>query len=232
MRVSVKSFSFVFVFFILIIGYVFFNSELQFQKIFGSSKLNWISFKQLKASLKKAPMSVGFDVDDTVLFSSPGFMYRENNIDGPNYTNKYGKTVKQQRKSKQFWKDMNFYFDQFSMPKKIAYKLIAMHKKRGDKIYFITARPPSKKERLSLILSKHFKLNHKKLLYFSNRKSKSPFIKKLKIKLFYGDSDLDIKSAEQENIRSIRILRSPLSNYKRHLSLGKFNEEILKNSDL
>lgn len=194
--------------------------------------LNWISFKQIKKSLPKGSMSVGFDVDDTVLFSSPGFMYRENNIDGANGKNKYGKTLKQQRKNPKFWEDMNFHFDQFSMPKKIAYKLIAMHKKRGDKIYFITARPPSKKERLSLILAKHFKLSEKNLLYFSNRKTKAPFIKQLNIKLFYGDSDSDITSAKEAGIRAIRVLRSPLSTYTKKLSLGKFDEEILKNSAL
>lgn len=197
-----------------------------------NSSLNWISFKSLKTSLSKQKMVVGFDVDDTVLFSSPGFVYREVNMDGKNGTNKYGKTLKKQRKNKQFWKDMNFFFDQFSMPKKIAYKLIALHKSRGDKIYFITSRPKSKKERLSLILAKHFKLNPKKLLYFSNRKTKTPFIKKLKIKLFYGDSDSDISSAIKANIRAIRILRFPLSNYKKKFSLGKFKEEILKNSAL
>lgn len=196
------------------------------------SSLNWITLVELKQSLPKGSIAVGFDVDDTVLFSSPGFMYRENNIDGVNGQNKYGNTLKQQRSSKIFWEDMNFKFDQFSMPKKIAYKLINMHKNRGDKIYFITARPPSKQERLSLVLSKHFKLNPKKMLYFSNRKTKSPFIKKLNIKLFYGDSDSDITSAKQAGIRAIRILRSPLSTYKRKFSLGKFQEEILKDSAL
>lgn len=197
-----------------------------------SSGLHWISFKQLKKSLPSRPIAVGLDVDDTVLFSSPGFMYRENNIDGPGGQNKYGKTLAKQRKNKQFWKDMNFKFDQFSMPKKIAYKLMALHKKRGDKIYFITARPPSKKERLSLVLAKHFKLSPQKLLYFSNRKTKAPFIKKLNIKLFYGDSDSDIISAKEAGIRAIRILRSPLSTYKKKFSLGKFKEEILQNSAL
>lgn len=197
-----------------------------------SAHLNWISFKQLKESLPDHAIVVGLDVDDTVLFSSPGFMYRENNMDGAGGKNKYGKTLKEQRRNPKFWEDMNFKFDQFSMPKQIAYKLMALHKKRGDKIYFITARPPSKKERLSLILAKHFKLAPEKLLYFSNRKTKAPFIKKLKIKLFYGDSDSDITSARKAGVRAIRVLRSPLSTYKTNLFLGKFKEEILKNSAL
>ncbi len=197
-----------------------------------SKNLRFISFKKLKNSLPANSIAVGLDVDDTVLFSSPGFMYRVNNIDGKGGQNKYGKTLSAQLKNKQFWKDMNFKFDQFSMPKKIAYKIIALHKKRGDKIYFITARPPSKKERLSIILAKHFKLSHKKLLYFSNRKTKAPFIKKLNIKLFYGDSDSDITSAKEAGVRAIRILRSPMSNYKKKFSLGKFKEEILQNSAL
>ena len=43
--------------------------------------------EEIAASLPEKPVSVGFDVDDTVLFSSPGFYYAFSNTDGPNGTN-------------------------------------------------------------------------------------------------------------------------------------------------
>ena len=36
--------------------------------------VHWVSVAQIENSLLgRAPMAVGFDIDDTVLFSSPGF---------------------------------------------------------------------------------------------------------------------------------------------------------------
>jgi acid phosphatase (class B) len=36
--------------------------------------IHWVSVAQIENSLMgRAPMAVGFDIDDTVLFSSPGF---------------------------------------------------------------------------------------------------------------------------------------------------------------
>jgi acid phosphatase (class B) len=38
--------------------------------------IHWVSVDQIEKSLEgKPPMTVGFDIDDTVLFSSPCFFY-------------------------------------------------------------------------------------------------------------------------------------------------------------
>ncbi|VDY35120.1 Class B acid phosphatase precursor [Morganella morganii] len=43
--------------------------------------IHWISVEQIEESLKgQPPMAVGFDIDDTVLFSSPGFLPRQTGI--------------------------------------------------------------------------------------------------------------------------------------------------------
>ncbi len=40
--------------------------------------IHWVSVAQIENSLLgRPPMAVGFDIDDTVLFSSPGFWRRE-----------------------------------------------------------------------------------------------------------------------------------------------------------
>ncbi len=148
-----------------------------------------------------------------------------NNTDGPNNTNKYGKRP---LSSDEFWNDMNGKFDKFSMPKHIAKKVIRMHRKRGDKILYITARPKSKNEILTSILSKIFKTNTK--VIFAGYTPKDHYIKKHNIKIYYGDSDSDIQAAIDANIRGIRIIRSKSSNNPGKNVPGIFGEAVIKDS--
>ena len=100
------------------------------------SPVHWVSVAQIENSLNgRAPVAVGFDIDDTVLFSSPGF-YRGQLEFSP------GK--QDYLKNPQFWEKMNNGWDEFSMPKEVAKSLIAMHLKRGDSIYFVTGRSETK----------------------------------------------------------------------------------------
>lgn len=187
-----------------------------------------VSVEEIASSLPEKPVSVGFDVDDTVLFSSPGFQYAFNNTDGPNGTNKYGDRP---LSSDLFWQDMSGYFDKFSIPKESARQIIEMHKKRGDKVYFITARPEVKNEILTDILNRLFKLENQSKTIFSGRTSKSVFIKKHAISLFYGDSDSDISEAHDAGIRAVRFMRSPLSNNRTKYNPGMHGESVLENSE-
>lgn len=188
-----------------------------------------ISIEEIERSLPPKPISVGFDVDDTVLFSTPGFHYGFNNTDGFGGTNKYGL---QPLKNDLFWQDMSSEFDKFSIPKESARCIIEMHKKRGDKIYFITARPPIKNEILSSILKRSFKLpKDAPNVIFAGRTSKGVFIKKHGISLFYGDSDSDIFEANEVGIRAIRVMRSPLSSNKSKYHPGMYGEAVLENSE-
>ncbi len=188
-----------------------------------------ISIEEIERSLPTKPISIGLDVDDTALFSNPGFHYGFNNTDGPGGTNKYGPKP---LKNDQFWQDLSGEFDKFSIPKESARRIIEMHKKRGDKVYFITARPPVKNEILSSILKRSFKLpeNSPKAI-FSGRTSKGVFIKKHGISLYYGDSDSDISEANEVGIRAIRFMRSPLSSNKSKYHPGMHGEAVLENSE-
>ena len=184
--------------------------------------------EEIAASLPEKPVSVGFDVDDTVLFSSPGFYYAFSNTDGPNGTNKYGPKP---LSSDLFWKDMSCDFDRFSMPKEAARDIIEMHKKRGDKIYFITARPEVKGEILTGLLHREFKLEGQPAAIFSGRTSKGVFIKKHGISLYYGDSDSDISEAHEVGVRAIRFLRSPISTNKTKYNPGMHGEVVVRDSE-
>ncbi|MDD2998671.1 MAG: HAD family acid phosphatase, partial [Candidatus Riflebacteria bacterium] len=145
-----------------------------------------------------------------------------------NKTNKYGPKP---LSSDLFWKDMSCDFDRFSMPKSSAREVIEMHKKRGDKIYFITARPPVKGEILTRELHREFKLEGQPSAVFSGKTSKAVFIKKYGLSLFYGDSDSDISEAHDAGIRAIRFLRSPISTNKSKYNPGKHGEIVLQNSE-
>jgi acid phosphatase (class B) len=187
-----------------------------------------ISVDEIKASLPSKPIAIGLDVDDTAMFSSPGFYYAFNNTDGKNGTNIYGDKPLSNDK---FWDDMSCEFDKFSMPKASAVRVIDMHNKRGDTIYFITARPePKGKEILTDCLHRAFNLKNQPKTIFSGKISKAEFIKKHNIKIFYGDSDPDITEAWDAGVRAIRFLRSPLSTNKGKYNPGKFGEIVLEDS--
>lgn len=187
-----------------------------------------ITLQTLPDTLPNSPISVGFDVDDTLLFSSPGFYFGESNSEGEGGSNKYGPDVWE---SDQFWAEMNSGLDKFSLPKETARKLIALHKSRGDHIWFITARPGTEGETLSKLLNSTFDLPDNPPVIFAGHTPKTHFINQHNIKLYYGDSDTDIKEAQAAGIRAIRILRAAISIDGRPVNVGGFGEEVMAGSD-
>ncbi|VDZ05866.1 acid phosphatase/phosphotransferase [Escherichia coli] len=101
--------------------------------------IHWVSVAQIENSLAgRPPMAVGFDIDDTVLFSSPGF-WRGKKTFSPESEDYLKNPV--------FWEKMNNGWDEFSIPKEVARQLIDMHVRRGDAIFFVTGRSPTKQKR-------------------------------------------------------------------------------------
>ncbi|MCW7553892.1 hypothetical protein NX722_14915 [Endozoicomonas gorgoniicola] len=114
--------------------------------------VQWVSVDSIRDSLKgMPPMAVGFDIDDTVLYSTPGFVKGKAEFSpGSNdYLN-----------NPSFWAKMNGGWDEFSVPKRVAKELIKMHRERGDTIYFVTARPYSKGEKVTEIIQKKFHITN------------------------------------------------------------------------
>lgn len=189
--------------------------------------IHWVTLKDIARSLEnQPPMNVGFDIDDTVLFSSPGYYYGRQ---------KYSPENKAFAIMKEFWNEMNNGLDQFSIPKECARKLIELHKKRGDSIYFITTRTKTKTESVTELLEKTFDLENPQKVIFTGFKlgenSKIKPIKENKIQIFYGDADSDIEAALEAGIRAIRIMRAVNSTNKPLPHNGSFGEEVLVNSE-
>lgn len=188
--------------------------------------IRWVTFEDLTLSIENQPvMNVGFDVDDTVLFSSPAYYYGQQ---------KYSPGSEEFLSDPDFQDELNNGLDKFSIPKEIARKLIAFHKNRGDNIFFITGRNPTRTETLTELLTKTFNLeNTNPVIFCGANPGDNPKIAPLRehdIQIFYGDSDGDILAAQALGIRAIRILRAHNSTHKPLPDVGKLGEEVLLDS--
>ncbi|NTU93665.1 MAG: acid phosphatase AphA [Chlorobiaceae bacterium] len=194
----------------------------------SAPSVRYVTLAEIQASLPATPVVAGFDIDDTVLFSSPGFNYGLNNQDGPGGTNKYGESP---LKSPVFWNDMNSWFDNFSLPKASGNALIQMHLKRGDRIVFITARDSSKVSIVPKILKQSFSIPKPEVLFTCDKPKRSAIVSK-GVTIYYGDADSDMLAADSAKARPIRVLRSPFStNRTSYAKVGLLGEEVLKDSE-
>ncbi|WP_414165170.1 acid phosphatase AphA [Superficieibacter sp. BNK-5] len=191
--------------------------------------VHWVSVAQIENSLTgRPPMAVGFDIDDTVLFSSPGFWRGKET---------YSPDSEDYLHNPAFWEKMNNGWDEFSIPKEVARALNAMHVKRGDRIYFITGRSQTQTETVSKTLQNDFSIpaaNMNPVIFAGDKagqNTKTQWLQDKQIKLFYGDSDNDMTAAQETGARAIRVLRASNSTYKPLPQAGMFGEEVIANSE-
>lgn len=195
-------------------------------EMMNRAPVHWVSVAQIEKSLEGVPpMNVGFDIDDTLLYSAPGF-YRGAQL----YPDGYSRHT-------EFWQQMNNGWDQFSVPKQVGRDLIAMHLKRGDNVYFVTARQPTQTETVTQTLRETFNIPSDKLnpvIFTGSQRgvnAKTPWIKRLNINLYYGDADSDIEAAHDAGARGIRVMRASNSTYLPLPANGRFGEEVIVNSE-
>lgn len=132
---------------------------------------------------------------------------------------------------------MNNGWDEFSIPKEAARALIAMHIKRGDSVYFVTGRSPTKTETVTKTLRDDFLIpaaNMNPVIFTGDKPGQNPktqWLREKNIKIFYGDSDSDITAAREAGARGIRLLRAANSTYQPLPQAGAFGEEVIVNSE-
>ncbi|WP_323372681.1 acid phosphatase AphA [Pseudomonas helleri] len=188
----------------------------------ASPSVHWISVQDLQSSLSgAAPMAVGFDIDDTVLFSSACFYYGQQ---------KYSPGSADYLHNPAFWQETNGGCDRYSLPKQAAREVIELHKQRGDRIYFITGRPHTEGEQLTAILASTFGIRDMQPVVFTSGPEKARFIHDRGLKVYYGDSDSDITSAQSAGARPIRIMRAANSTLQPLPDNGALGEEVLVDS--
>ena len=204
------------------------NQGTNAREMLVEQPIHWISVEQLKKELEgKAPINVSFDIDDTVLFSSPCFYHGQQ---------KYSPGKHDYLKNQDFWNEVNAGCDQYSIPKQIAIDLINMHQARGDQIYFITGRTAGDKDGVTPVLQKAFNIKDMHPVEFmggrelTTKYNKTPSIIEHKVTIHYGDSDDDILAAKEAGVRGIRLMRAANSTYQPMPTLGGYGEEVLINS--
>jgi acid phosphatase (class B) len=205
------------------------NPGTNVARLAEQAPVHWVSVTQIENSLLgRPPIAVGFDIDDTVLFSSPGF-WRGQKTWSPG--------SEAYLKNPAFWQKMNNGWDEFSIPKEVARALITLHIKRGDSIYFVTGRSPTRTETVSKTLQDDFLIpvaNMNPVIFAGDKagqNTKTAWLQKKNIRVFYGDSDNDITAARDAGVRGIRVLRAANSTYQPLPMAGKFGEEVIVNSE-
>jgi len=161
-----------------------------------------------------AIQEVGFDLDDTLVFSSPAFQQA------------FEKDV--EPFSREFWSVVNASDAEHSCIKPSVKKLLEKHQRKGREIYVITAREPHNTEPARTFVHRTFGIPRDHLFFEPDGKTRR--FKKLGIDIYYGDSNSDITDAQAADIKSVRIQRSPKSNYQKKYDPGRFGEKVLENT--
>jgi acid phosphatase (class B) len=201
------------------------------------TQVRWITLTQLERSLPKGPIHVVFDVDDTALFTSAAFQWG---------TRTYGKDIvsagvsireedlkseEARQKFREFWTKLNNELDQYSVKKWIANELIQLHKRRGDRIYFVTKRINTGSEQLTPLLKETFDLPDLAPVIFTQRRPKIESFKEIQAVISCGDSDSDIHDSIEAGARPIRVMRARTSVNVEPVHNGAYGEEVLVNSE-
>jgi acid phosphatase (class B) len=203
----------------------------------GGTKAHFITLSELEKSLPRAPIIAVFDIDDTTLFTSGGFQWGAkhygNEIVSAGVSVREGdlKTDEDKRKFREFWTKMNNELDEYSVPKWIARELIELHKKRGDKIIFVTKRINTGSEHLTALLKEWFDLPNLEPVIFTQRGPKTPAFLEIHAQISYGDSDGDIRDSIAAGARPIRVMRARTSINHEPTHNGGFGEDVLINSE-
>lgn len=198
-----------------------------------AGETRYVTVDTIRQSLPSVPIIAGFDIDDTVIFSSPGFYFGANNTDGPGGKSRYGDDY---LRNPQFWRDLNQFHDRYSMKKKSGDELVRMHAARGDSIVFITKRFCYDDDADVLRKRLNTMFNVQSKVFCTDEQTKTPVIAATGVDVYYGDSDTDIEYAgavTTKHVRPIRVLRSPFSTYSRKTGYnpGMLGEEVLVDSE-
>ena len=149
-------------------------------------------------------LNVGFDVDDTILFSRDVFLSLPDDKRDPV---DYG------------W--INSHDEDFSLFITPTVELINYFHTNGHNVFFLTARPGTKGNILAEFLADElgFSVRVNKYLFFSPKETikgkryttKHRLMKRLKLDLFYGDADTDMIAALKAGVHPVRVVRHETS---------------------
>ncbi len=146
-------------------------------------------------------LRVGFDIDDTTLYSEQAFVAAPRNAEGNlDYA----------------W--INMHDKEYSLPITPVITLIDYFRAHGHEVYFITARPGVNGDSVAAFLTRtlNFAVQADSNLFFSPKETNGDFryttkhikMRELNLDLYYGDSDTDIIAALKADVHPVRVVRS------------------------
>jgi acid phosphatase (class B) len=175
------------------------------------------------------PTSVGFDIDDTLLFSTPTFTraFATGGTPAPTDTT--------------FWTQANscdpgcdaatitladgttkdLPANDPSDVKLRVSELVEEHLASGAQVYAITARADVQGDVLRDYIASELGIAADHVYFEPN--GKVARMQALGIQVFYGDADSDMTDSQQANSQGIRVLRSPKSSYRDGNRLAKYH---------
>lgn len=163
----------------------------------------------------KGAKVVGFDIDDTLLWSEPAF--------------RLAREAKAEPFSTPFWRILNESDRLVSRVKRKALELVRWHQRQGARVIAVTKRQEAGRgDVVRAFIAQTFGIAKDSVFFEPN--GKTDRLKAEKAELFYGDSDGDIEDAKAAGIPGVRFLRSPHTTYRGDYNAGKFGEEILVGS--
>ncbi|MFC2061412.1 HAD family acid phosphatase [Elusimicrobiota bacterium] len=168
----------------------------------------------VKSSNSAERLRAGFDVDDTLLYSSPAFQKGFESSEHPF--------------SPGFWEVVNNSDHGNSVIKKKASQILKDHQAEGFEIFVITARHPQGGEGLKEFLNSELDILIENIFFETEGKAERMI--ELELDMFYGDSDSDITAAQEAGVIPYRIQRSTTSSYKRNYNPGRYGEKVIEGS--
>ena len=149
-------------------------------------------------------LNVGFDIDDTVLFSRDVFL-----------------NLPEDKRNPTDWGWINSHDKDYSLLMTPTIDLIHFFHNNGHNIFFITARSKPKGKNLANFLTDKlmFPVEVNKNLFFSPKETikgtryttKQRIMKRLRIDIFYGDADTDMIAALKAGVHPVRVVRHKAS---------------------
>ena len=149
-------------------------------------------------------LNVGFDIDDTVLFSRDVFL-----------------NLPEDKRNPTDWGWINSHDKDYSLLMTPTIDLIHFFHNNGHNIFFITARSKPKGKNLANFLTDKlmFPVEVNKNLFFSPKETikgtryttKQRTMKRLRLDIFYGDADTDMIAALKAGVHPVRVVRHKAS---------------------
>ena len=174
--------------------------SMKFRFIFRVLAIVYSSFIFAQSGI----LNVGFDIDDTVLFSRDVFL-----------------NLPEDKRNPTDWGWINSHDEDYSLLMTPTVDLIHFFHKNGHNVFFITARPKPKGKNLANFLTDKlmFPVEVNKNLFFSPREAingtryttKQRIMKRLRLDLFYGDADTDMIAALKAGVHPVRVVRHKAS---------------------